>query len=332
MTTRIPDDRRPTVRDLAMQVLRYWRDSTIMIGEDGHVGLVLADVLVPGSDSFTGKAALYAGPLPERARRLSPAVGMEYIAPVQRSDPLSPVSSYAFSLECRSATRDGAVAVLNDFVRVFRPREQPFVWTPTDDGGAFDRRGVIGPPLITTGAPVGPMVWRVIGIDVDDVFPQALADSPQSHDGSGSALLNIVVHAAPCGGAGMPAPLPVLDVWHPDSDAGVGEAQARVAGVRGAAARLELRTRVTAGSGAWAVRSIDLATTATIAELAHAVNAHADAWEAEIAIAYQPTVLLRAPSPVLDIEPWPGPGFAGGERGWRAARGTGNKAQVRIWG
>lgn len=311
MSTAIPDASRPSSQHLAAQLCRWISQQSA-----GGGGLTYND------DGRTTPASLYAGPLPDRALRLSTAIGIEHLTDSAGDGELLS-TRMMYTLECRAATRELAGRTLAQVRRILRPGDGPIVFVPPDHGGTSDLSAVIGAPRVGMGFPLadaGGEAWRVIDIEVSG--EPALADveaSGQSIDGLGSAIMTIAVEAVP---DVIAQPLPVLDVWRPDADAGVGQARMQLLGVLGAPTTLRLRTRAVAGSGAWTTRDIDLSTTATIAALAHAVNSNPDGWLAEIALEYEPTVLLRAPSPVLDLEPW-----------WCDANSYGvfNKRQLRIW-
>lgn len=308
MSVSVPDTTRPSPQHLAAQICRWLSQQLAMVYND---------------DGRTTPASLYAGPLPDRSLRLSTAVGVEHLT--DQAGDGSPLSSrMLFTLECRAATRDLAGRTLAGVRRVLRPGDQQIVFgpsTPSHHGGTTDLQGIIGAPRIGTGAPLtSGEVWRVIDVEVSG--EPALADveaSGQSHDGLGSALMTIAVEAVP---DVLAAPLPVLDVWHPTGVAGVGEATVQVIGVLGTASLLRLRTRAVAGTGVWTTRDIDMSATTTVAALRDAIINDADPWLAEIASAYEATVLDRDPVPLAAYEPW-----------WVEAQalGTGSKRQVRVW-
>lgn len=241
MTT-LPATTRPDASVLLAQLCRHFAQATSLVG-----GLVYNDL------GETTPANLYAGPMPPREFRLGTAVGFASVSVTGGEDPgMSPVVTHTVSVECRAPTRQAAVGVLNDLLRVLRPQDRPFVWRPPQDAGAtFERQGVIGAPSVSETA----TIWRVIAIEVSgSPEPADIELSSASDDGLGSAILTLQVIAVP---DEMPAPATVLSVWHGGAG-GVVEAQARVTmAPGGGASQLLLRTRTIAG-GAWASRAVEL--------------------------------------------------------------------------
>lgn len=182
---------RPSPNDLARQVARW------LAAPVGRMGY--GSALTFAEPASATPANIYAAPLPTRAHRLLPSVGVEIVA---ASGPgglasSSPVTRHVLDIHSRAATPGAAMDVLATFRLLARS---------SNEGAWYDalRLGLIGlPPAATAPADDSPVdVWRVIGMEViSEPQPSGPddpgADGSRTREGEFAAEMTLAVSAVP---------------------------------------------------------------------------------------------------------------------------------------